>query len=134
MDFRLRKGIPESARKLIAGHIESVAQLEMMLLLRESRERLWTASDVARELRTSEELAEASLGRLSRSGLVEVEIDAGGSPCFRCAPSARGAAAAVEELAAAYATHKSAVVTLIFSGPEDSIQDFAGAFRLRGDG
>lgn len=126
-------GIPEAARRLVAAHIESVAQLEIMLFLRDGRDRLWSVDDVARELRTSTELAEASLGRLSRSGLVGVEVGADGSPCFRFAPSGRGVAAAVDALAAAYVTHKTAVVTLIFSGPDDSIQDFADAFRLRGD-
>ena len=127
------KGIPEAARNLIAEHIESVAQLEVLLLLRGSPERVWAGAEVARELRTSAELADASLGRLSRAGLVRVEIDAEGRPGFQFAPSTRRLAAAAEELASAYSTHKTAVITLIFSGPDDSIQDFADAFRLRGD-
>lgn len=129
----MQKGIPESARRLIAAHIESVAQLEILLLLRESPERLWSAADVARELRSSTELAEASLGRLSRAGLAAVEVGEGGTPCFRFAPSAPGSAAAVEQVASAYATHKTALIALIFSGPRDSIRGFADAFRVRSD-
>lgn len=127
-------GIPEAARRLIAEHIESVAQLEVLLLLRAAHERSWSWQDVAAELRTAPELAEASLGRLSRAGLVGVEIDAEGRPCFRYEPSTPTAADAADKLAAAYATYKTAVIALIFSSPTDSIQGFADAFRLRGDG
>lgn len=126
-------GIPEAARRLISDHLESVAQLEVLLLLRESPERVWGAQEVAAELRTAAELAEASLGRLSRAGLVGVEVDPEGRPRFCYRPSTPAAAAAVDQLAAAYATHKSAVIAFIFSSPTDSIQGFADAFRLRGD-
>lgn len=126
-------GIPEAARRLISDHIESVAQLEVLLLLRGDREREWTAHDIAASLRTAPELAEASLGRMSRAGLLGVEIDADGRPCFRYAPAVPATSAAVDQLAAAYATHKTAVIAFIFSGETDSIQGFADAFRLRGD-
>lgn len=129
----MAKGIPESARALITEHIESVAQLDVLLLLRQSRDRLWDARDVAKELRTSAELAEAMLGRLSRSGLAGVEVESDGRPCFRFAPASPALQKATDELAAAYSTHKTAVIALIFSGPTDSIQGFADAFRLRGD-
>lgn len=126
-------GIPGAVRQLIAEHIESVAQLEVLLLLREHPERVWSSQDVAAELRTAPELAEASLGRLSRAGLVAVEIEAEGRPCFRYLPSTPAAAQAVDQLAAAYATHKTSVIAFIFSAPTDSVQGFADAFRLRGD-
>lgn len=129
----MAKGIPEAARRLIAAHIESVAQLEVLLLLRESPDRLWSAAEVARELRTSSELAEASLGRFSRAGLVEVEVDPEGQPCFRFMPATPALGAAMDDLSAAYATHRTAVIALIFSGPADSIQGFADAFRVRED-
>lgn len=128
----MAKGIPESARALISEHIESVAQLEVLLLLRESGDRRWDAHDVAKELRTSAELAEAMLGRLSRSGFVGVEVDSDGRPCFHFAPASPALKRATDELAGVYATHKTAVIALIFSGPTDSIQGFADAFRLRG--
>lgn len=127
-------GIPEAARRLLSEHIESVAQLDVLLLLRSWHDRLVDAQEVAREMRTSPELADTALGRLTRSGLARVEIEADGRPRFGYAPESKELERAVEELASAYSTHKTAVVALIFSGPADSIQGFADAFRLRGDG
>lgn len=127
------QGIPESVRALVSERIESVAELEILLLLRERRERMWDAHDVAKELRTSAELAEAMLGRLSRSGLAAVEVDAEGRPCFRFAPVSPALQRASDEAAAAYSTHKTALIALIFSGPTDSIRGFADAFRVRSE-
>lgn len=129
----MAQGIPDAARALISEHIESVAQLDVLLLLRTAPGRLWDAADVGKELRTSAELAEAVLARLSRGGLVAVEIDPQGHPCFRFAPASSRLRASVDQLAGAYATHKTAVIALIFSGPTDSIQGFADAFRMRGE-
>lgn len=91
------------------------------------------SEEVAARLRTAPELAEASLGRLSRAGLAAVDIDGEGRPCFRYLPSSPALAAAADQLAEAYSTRRTAVIAFIFSAPTDAVQGFADAFRLRGE-
>jgi hypothetical protein len=125
--------LPDAVKRLIAEQIESVAQLEVLLLLHAESDALWTADEVAVRLRQQPYVAEATLGKLSRGGLAEVQIDDAGRPCFRFAPASRSQEAAVNELARKYQTHKTTIISQIFASPSDSIQDFADAFRLRSD-
>ena len=125
--------IPEPVRRLIADHVESVSQLEVLLLLQEGRDELWTSGEVARRLKTAPEIAEASLAKFARAGIAAVEVDQGGEACFAYRPATPALRSAVDGLAEKYATHKTTVISLIFSTPSDSIQDFADAFRIRGD-
>ena len=45
-------GVPAPVRRFIAGHIESVGQLEVLLLLRAAADKQWTADEVARAVVT----------------------------------------------------------------------------------
>lgn len=40
-------GVPAPVRRFIAGHIESVGQLEVLLLLRAAADKQWTTDEVA---------------------------------------------------------------------------------------
>ena len=55
-------------RRLIADHIDSVEQLEILLLLYQHPERAWTAEAVARELRDLALSAGDRLEDLARGG------------------------------------------------------------------
>ncbi|WP_235216839.1 hypothetical protein [Archangium violaceum] len=118
-------------RRLIAEHIDSVEQLEILLLLQQHPERSWTAESVARELRISPLSAGDRLKDMARSAILsrvqgsEVE--------FRYAPESPGMAEAVAGLATAYSERRVTVINLIFSKPVDKIRTFADAFRLRRD-
>ena len=125
------EGITPQARALIADHIESVMQLELLLLLSDRRDRVWTADDVAHEMRIDPVWTAAQLQGLAGRGLVEAMS---GSPTqFRYAPRAPELDQAVADLAKAYADRRVTVIGLIFSKPVDKIRSFADAFRLRKD-
>ena len=62
-------GVPTSVRGFIASHIVSVAQLEVLLLLRAAADKQWTATEVARALVTQPEAAAGWLEDLRRRGL-----------------------------------------------------------------
>jgi hypothetical protein len=51
------RGVPTSVRGFIASHIVSVAQLEVLLLLRAAADKQWTATEVARALVTQQDAA-----------------------------------------------------------------------------
>jgi hypothetical protein len=119
--------IPAAARHLIDRHIHSVEQLEVLLLLRAAPDKAWTPAEVARALVTQPDTAAQRLVDLERRAMVASESDA-----YRYAPDAR-TDRAIGELAQAYATRRTTVVSLIFSKSSDAVMGFSDAFRLRKD-
>jgi len=117
-------------RRLIADHIDSVEQLEILLLLYQHPERSWSAESVARELRVSPMSAGDRLKDMTRAAILARVPGAEGE--YRYAPE-RQMGEAVAGLAAAYSERRVTVINLIFSKPVDKIRTFADAFRLRRD-
>ena len=117
--------IAESVRRFIAGHLESVAQLEVLLLVRAAPDKWWTAEEVARALVTRPPAATGFLQHLEATGLLERDGDG-----FRFAPPGK-TGAVVDELAACYATRRPTVIGLILAGPDEAVNSLADAFRIR---
>lgn len=118
-------------RRLIADHIDSVEQLEILLLLYQHSERSWTAESVARELRVSPMSSGDRLKDMARAAILS-KVQ-GSETEYRYAPESPQMAEAVAGLAAAYSERRVTVINLIFSKPVDKIRTFADAFRLRKD-
>lgn len=118
-------------RRLIADHIDSVEQLEILLLLHQHPERSWTAESVARELRISPLSADDRLKDMARAAILSKVQGTEGE--YRYAPESPQLAEAVTGLATAYTERRVTVINLIFSKPVDKIRTFADAFRLRRD-
>jgi hypothetical protein len=121
-----RHEVPERAQRLILEAIDSVAELEALLLLRETPGQKWTVDAAASRLYVSSAVAADALGALARRGFLE-ETPEG----FLYSPSSPALAEHVAELAAAYSVSLIAVTHLIHSKPSSSVQDFARAFRFR---
>jgi hypothetical protein len=121
--------IPEPVRRLIALHIHSAGQLEVLLLLRAVDDRDWSPEDVARAQVSTTAVAEQMLDDLCRRGLAS---RGGEPPRYRYAPPP-DLAGVVDQLAEAYATRRVAVVGLIFSKPSSAVTGLADAFRIRKD-
>ncbi|WNG32920.1 hypothetical protein F0U61_04295 [Archangium violaceum] len=119
-------------RRLIAENIDSVEQLEILLLLFQHPQRTWNAESVARELRVSALSAGERLEDLNYDGLV-ARVD-GSAGEYRYGPETPALDEAVRGLATAYAERRVTVINLIFSKPVDKIRTFADAFRLRKKG
>jgi hypothetical protein len=120
-----RTGVPAPVRRFIAGHIESVAQLEVLLLLRAVTDRNWTADEVARALVIPPESATHWLNDLAARDLL---LDDGDR--YRYHPST-DETETVDDLAESYAKYRVAVIGLIFSKPNERVTVFADAFRIR---
>lgn len=124
-------GIPEDARKFIAKHINSVEQLEILLLLHAHPQREWTADAVAQELRTDPKSAAMRLDDLRTRGLLSVASNT--DHVYQYAPASVQMAHAVDLLKEAYAERRVSVIEFIFSRPVDNIRVFADAFRIKKD-
>jgi hypothetical protein len=133
-------GLPQLVKQLIAERIDSVVQLEVLLLLVRHASQAWTAKAVSDTLRIDVNWAAGELVTLRTRGLASVVVaPAGGGnepagPAYQYAPAAPELDASVQALARAYADRRVAVVSFIFSKPIDKIQTFADAFRIRGKG
>lgn len=125
----MASGIPDNVRRLVIEKIDSVRQLDVLLLLRESGpHRVWTVAELNAVLRSSQAALEHDLAGLLRAGLVEAE--AGPPTGWRYAPNS--SEASVDALAACYRTHRTAVITLVTSPQRtSSLSDFADAFNFR---
>jgi len=120
------KGIPEVVSRLVAERIDSVPELEAILLLRNHRSRAWTPEDAAQRLYVSSSNAAQILAALVRRGILKRNHGH-----YRYAPEDEQLEAAIDELAAAYASELIALTHMIHAKPSRSIREFADAFRFR---
>lgn len=124
-------GITPRVKQFIAEHIDSVMQLEVLLLLAAQPGKVWTSEELARDLRIDAAWVEGQLRAMGGRGVIRAAE--GSTPQFRYEPRTPEVAATVEELAQAYADRRVTVIGLIFSKPVDKLRSFADAFRLRKD-
>lgn len=125
------QAISERVRAFVAQQIDSVVQLEALLLLHAHPQKEFEPADVARELRIDAAWAEPQLLELCRKGLLK--CNEASTRLFRYAPASPELDATVSDLAQAYATRRVTIISLIFSKPPNPIRSFAEAFRLRRD-
>lgn len=119
------------AQALASLRIDSVVQLELLLLLHQQPGRVWNTSEIAQELRIEQSWTSAQIALLVRHRLVEATADAADS--YRYSPSTPEAAATVDRLACSYADRRVRLIGLIYSKPADAVRTFADAFRFRRD-
>jgi predicted transcriptional regulator len=117
--------------RFVREYIDSVEQLEILVLLRLHRDRAFTASELATEMRTSEGSASTRLRSLVGSGLVHQLASPSGATSFQYSPKDPALDARVASVATAYVTRRYAVIDAIFAKPTDKIRLFGEAFRLR---
>lgn len=108
----------------LTQRVDSVTQLDVLLLVYAGGLRQWSAPDVAGELRIGADWAEQHLEMLTKRGLLDRD-QAQYVP--RRNPDL---VPAVEELARLYRTHPVSVITAIYKS-EKRLEDFAEAFRIR---
>jgi hypothetical protein len=119
--------VPDDLRSFILEHIDSVAQLEALLLLRREAEREWDAASTAKRLYVSDTVAAEILFRLRADGL----LSSRGSS-YRYAPASPELAALVGRLAEIYSRALIPVTNIVHNNPL-RLRKFADAFRFRKD-
>ena len=131
----MKDSIPENVRSFILGHIGSVEMLNVLMLLFKQPDRTWTANEIGQELRTNEWSADLQLQALAARQLVRASTDR--PPRYH---ADRQHATEVASVARTYEERRVAMITLIYSRPDDvvdepvdPVQAFADAFKLRKD-
>jgi len=120
-------GLPQDVHRFLYQNIDSVEQLEVLLLLLHSPERGWGTEEVARELYSHPASIARRLALLLGQGLLR-ETDPG---CYQYAPRTDELHTTVLRVAEMYRERRVAVVTLIASRPIENVRAFSDAFRIR---
>lgn len=122
--------LPDDIRRFISMNIRSVAQLEVLLLLRADREREWSVDEVTRALYAAAGGMAEQLDDLLSKGLAYVTHAP--EARYRYRPeSGSELDALVGALADLYRERRVSVISLIYSEPIDTARSFADAFRIR---
>lgn len=120
------QAIPPAVLSLIASSIDSVSEMEALLLFREESSRNWTQQQLAARLYITEREAAEVLQNLKKRKL----ISEGSAPSQEFVYQPGELVEAVDQLAVVHRTRLIAITKLIHSKPT-SLSHFADAFRLR---
>jgi hypothetical protein len=121
--------LPESVRLFIFQNIDSVPELELLLLLADRVNDL-DVTEAAARVYVDERAAQGLLERLFRRRLI---ASSGEPPRYRFAPQEPEDERRVRQLSQAYRTQLVAMANLIHSKASGSVQEFARAFDLKKD-
>jgi hypothetical protein len=119
--------IPDDVRDFIVRNIDSIAQIEALLLLRAQPGVSWTVEKVAQRLYTNQQDIAEALARLAADGFLSVQAHA---YRFECATPEQQAM--VDRTADAYRRQLIAVTNMIHAKPR-RIRQFADAFKFKKD-
>jgi DNA-binding FadR family transcriptional regulator len=120
--------LPPELRAFLHSCIESIEQIELLMMLRGS-DRLRTAREVAAEFGISPALARRDLETLSARGLLEVRV--GEETAYRYRPKTEELGRYSDLLAQHYVTSRPAVLGFVATESRLSAKRFADAFKLR---
>jgi hypothetical protein len=120
--------ITADIERFIHDSIDSVEQLEVLLLLAGEPQKEWSASEVSQNLYRQQDSVAARLENLRERGILSVRKET--QLLYRYSPDARQHAL-IEGLDRAYQVRKDAVIRLIFQRPSDTLRVFSDAFRIR---
>lgn len=121
--------IPASVLQFVLKRIETVTELETLLIMSAEEHRDWSAQDIASLVYVAAPSAAAVLHALEQRGLIS--SSAGGTR-FRFSPSDEERQL-VLQTAVAYKTHLIPIATLIHRKASVPVQEFARAFSLKKD-
>lgn len=119
--------LPAELREFLENNIDSIAQLEALLLLRDASDTVWDTQSIAKRLYAPEHDALKALAHLAGCGLITRKGDR-----YEFDPQSDGLSQSVALLADYYRSHLISITNLVHSKPR-RIQQFADAFKLKRD-
>jgi hypothetical protein len=120
--------ISEELRRFVKDQIRTVLRLEVLLLLYQHQLRSFSAAEVAEELRFEIEATQEQLTALEAIGLA-VQLS-NGELRYQYYPVDATLGSRVEQLAAAYSTHRVPILSVILADNSKRPRLFAEAFRI----
>jgi hypothetical protein len=116
-------------RQFLARYIQSVEQLEILLLVSGDPGKAWTSSEVYGIIRSSEASVTSRLECFTRDGFL---LASPGPPAtYQYRPPSDVIRSAVGKATELYQSRRVRMVEAIFTSELDPLQGFADAFKLR---
>jgi hypothetical protein len=122
--------ISQHVLQFIADQIDTVPQLECLLLLYQHDADNWIAERVAARIYIAPQVAGGILETLQRRGLLTADGD---PPRYRFHPEGTANRELMEHVASEYQRHLVPIATFIHSKASASVREFARAFDLKKD-
>jgi hypothetical protein len=119
--------VPEDVRQFVSRNIQSLEQLEVLLLISALPDRDWTVDAVYQVVQTNRALVEKRMNEVADSRFL-IRTPEG---AFRYAPESESIARQVANTAGFYKLSRHKIVELIYSSPPDDILKFSNAFRFK---
>jgi hypothetical protein len=123
--------IPDDVQAFLLQRIDSIAQLEALLLLRNNPMLTWDAEALAKRLYTTGQETTAILHHLQANGLLVAAEQSSG--VYQYQPASPDLAHMVDRVAELYARYLIPITQLIHTKPLTRVQEFADAFKLKKD-
>lgn len=121
--------IPKDIRIFLTDCIETVSQLELLFLIFENKNTHWSAEAISKELRTHPAMAAKQMEILVSKRILKLEDDLS----YSYAPESQQLQDNITELYKLYHERPVAIVTYIYTRPEDKLKGFADAFKFKKD-
>jgi hypothetical protein len=123
--------LPPDVRRFLGRCVETVEQLEIILLLQRHAQRSWDATEVGEALCLDQRDVAHHLELLGGRDLFDVRL--GDRVRYRFNPGDPDAAMAARRLADAYRVSRGAVLGFVTGRRHRSLKDFSDAFKLTED-
>ena len=120
--------ITTDIERFIHDNINSIEQLEVLLLVAAPPQKEWSAVEASQKLYRQPDSVATRLEDLRDRGILSVRGET--QLLYRYVPSA-SQDAVIRGLERAYEVRKDAVIRLIFTRPPDTLRVFSDAFRIR---
>ena len=117
------------AEEFIERAVDTIHQLEILMLLRRSHDRFWRVDEIAAELQMTAATVASSVSGLHANGVLAVEDT--NPAAYRYEPRSIGLHAGVESLAASYEADPLPVLRAVLNKPPRALQTFSDAFLAR---
>ena len=122
--------IPPAVLQFILKRIDTVTELETLLIMCADEARAWSVDDIASRIYVPAPGAAAVLHGISVKGLVSADASGRG---YRFSPANDELRQVVQQTDAAYRTNLIPIATLIHNKASGPVQEFARAFSLKKD-
>ena len=121
--------VPEIVREFIVDNIDSIAELEALLLMRRDPDARWSTDALAERLYITREQTAGVTAKLCSLELAAATKDE--PPAEHYLPSTPALDRVVGSVAETYSKYLIPVTNLIHSKPQSKVQQFADAFKVR---
>jgi hypothetical protein len=122
--------VPQQVRQFVLERIDSIAQLEALIMMRNAPDSWWPSTVMAERLYIGEKTCRVELDALRDRGLLVGKEDSVGWS-YRYYPSTGDLRELMDRLVYYYSKHLVPISNLIHSKPRTRLQEFADAFNLK---